>query len=93
MVKIEDALLIWSVYSLASGFSGKFEYKLLSLAGLNLDIFGVVLASLKTPFYRIFHDGGALEVARANAERRHFQIGMWLVAAGFVLQALGTALA
>lgn len=91
-IVVVSVILIWPLYFLAGGFTGGFEYKFLSLAGLNIDILGVVMASLKTPFYGNFYDGGALEVARQNKERKYFQVGMWLVAAGFLLQALGTAL-
>lgn len=85
-------LAIWPVFFFLSDLTNHFANKLLSVVGLNVDIIGVVIASLKTPFYGFFHDGGKIEIHRANVERRYFQFGMWLIAAGFFLQALGTLL-
>lgn len=87
-----SVLVIWPVFYFALDPTINITNKLLSVLGLNIDIFGVVLASLKTPFYGIFHDGGKIEILRANAERKYFQLGMWLIAVGFFLQALGTLL-
>ena len=84
-----SVLVIWPVFYCVLDPTINSTNKLLSVLGLNIDIFGVVLASLKTPFYGIFHDGGRIEILRANAERKYFQFGMWLIAVGFFLQALG----
>lgn len=87
-----SVLVIWPVFFCVSDLTKNFTNKILSTLGLNIDIIGVVVASLKTQFYGTFHDGGKIETYRANAERKYFQLGMWLVAAGFFLQALGTLL-
>jgi len=83
-------VVIWPLFFCATDLSKSLPQKFLSIAGLNVDIIGVVVASLKTPFYGNFHDGGKIEVSRANVERKYFQFGMWLIALGFFLQALGT---
>lgn len=87
-----SVLVIWPVFFCVSDPTKIFTNKLLSVLGLNIDIIGVVVASLKTPFYGIFHDGDKIEVYRENAEIKYFQVGMWLIAAGFFLQALETLL-
>ncbi len=66
------------------------EAKILSVIGLYVDIVGVVVASLKTPYYGAFYDGGQIEIKRQNVERKYFQIGMFLVGLGMILQAIGT---
>lgn len=85
-------VLIWPLFYCVTDVTKNLPNKLLSVAGLNIDIIGVVVASLKTPFYGLFHDGGKIEITRANVEKKSFQIGMWLIALGFFLQALGTLL-
>jgi len=64
--------------------------KFFSALGLYIDVVGVVLASLKTPYYGTFYDGGAIERKRAKVEEKYFQLGMLLVGFGFLLQAFGT---
>ena len=87
-----SVLVIWPLFYCVTDLSKNLPNKLFSVAGLNVDIVGVVVASLKTPFYGIFHDGGKIEITRANVEKKYFQFGMWLIALGFFLQALGTLL-
>jgi len=88
-IVVLSVLVIWPLFYCVTDH---LTNKLLSVAGLNIDIIGVVVASLKTPFYGHFHDGGKIEITRANVEKRYFQFGMWLIALGFFLQALGTLL-
>lgn len=87
-----SVLVIWPLFYYVTDLTKDLPNKLLSAIGLNVDIIGVVVASLKTPFYGIFRDGGKIEITRANVERKYFQFGMWLIAVGFLLQALGTLL-
>ena len=89
VIVLLSLLIIWPWFYYATDFSKLPLAKFLTLAGLNIDIIGVVVTTLKTPFYGHFHDGGHIEVIRATAEKRYFLIGMWFIAAGFFLQALG----
>lgn len=86
-------IAVWWLYiksfSEPSAFS---KTKLFSVLGLYVDMWGVAIASLKTPYYGLFLDGGAIEVKRQNAERKVFQLGMFLVGIGLVFQALGVLL-
>jgi hypothetical protein len=66
--------------------------KYLSLLGLYIDIIGVVIASLKTPYYGAFYDGGKIEINRQKVEKKYFQIGMLLIAIGMILQTCGVML-
>lgn len=66
--------------------------KFFSVLGLNIDTIGVVVASLKPPYFGSFHDGGAVEMKRQKAERASFENGMFIVAIGLFLQALGVLL-
>ena len=66
--------------------------KFLTIVGLNINIVGVVFASLKTPFYGFFHDSGEIETIRANVEKKYFKSGMWLIVLGSFSQAIGTLL-
>ena len=91
-IVVLSVVVIWPLFYCATDLTKNLTNKLLSVAGLNIDIIGVVVASLKTPFYGAFHDGGKIEITRANVEKGYFQFGMWLVALGFFLQALGTLL-
>lgn len=91
-IVVLSVVVIWPLFYCATDLTKNLTNKLFSIAGLNIDIIGVVVASLKTPFYGAFHDGGKIEFTRANVEKRCFQFGMWLVALGFFLQALGTLL-
>jgi len=89
-IVVLSVLVIWPLFYCVTDLTKLPINKLLSVVGLNVDIIGVVVASLKTPFYGHFHDGGQIEITRANVERKYFQSGMWLIALGFFLQALGT---
>jgi len=91
-IVVLSVVVIWPLFYCATDLTKSFTNKLLSIAGLNIDIIGVVVASLKTPFYGFFHDGGKIEIVRANVEKKYFQLGMWLIAFDFFLQALGTLL-
>ncbi len=64
--------------------------KCFSVSGLYVDILGVVIASRKTPYFGLFSDGGKLEAKRQEADARSFQKGMWVIAVGMLLQAIGT---
>lgn len=66
--------------------------KYLSVGGLYIDIIGVVIASLKTPYYGSFFDGGQIEIERQKIEHTYFRKGMYLIALGMILQAIGTLL-
>ena len=70
-------------------FNQPYKYKLFSVLGLFIDIIGVTLATLKTPYYGSFHDGGELEVWRRQEEDKWFKIGMFLIAIGAFLQTFG----
>lgn len=93
-------LIIVAVSSFVIGIS-IYEYccykyssfsKLITIFGLYIDIIGVVIASLKTPFYGIFYDGGKIEVTRQQYEKKYFQRGMFLIALGMIVQVIGTFL-
>ena len=66
--------------------------KYLTILGLYVDIVGVLVASLKTPFYGIFHDGGEIEIKRQQHEKKFFLFGMLLIAIGMIFQVIGTLL-
>ena len=66
--------------------------KYLSVAGLYIDIIGVVIASLKTPYYGSFFDGGKIELERQKVEKIYFQRGMLLITVGMILQAVSALL-
>lgn len=89
---ILSVLVIWPLFIYTADMNDNFIKKLLSVAGLNVDIIGVVIASLKTPYYGLFMEGGKIEFNRAKVEKRYFQLGMWFIALGSLFQALGTLL-
>ncbi|NJK94002.1 MAG: hypothetical protein HC905_02905 [Bacteroidales bacterium] len=66
--------------------------KYLTVAGLYIDIIGVIIASLKTPYYGSFMDGGKIEILRQKVENKSFKKGMYLIAIGMVFQMTGTLL-
>ncbi len=63
--------------------------KFFSIIGLFIDIIGVLIASLKTPYLGAFFDAGELESKRANEEKKWFVKGMYLIAIGMILQVFG----
>ena len=81
---------IWALFYYLTDFKSPYVPKLLTILGLSIDIIGVTIASLKTPFYGSFHDGGEIEVKRADVERKYFQSGMLLIAVGLLFQTLGS---
>lgn len=84
---------LWSVFFYLNPVLCEIKIsKFLSITGLYIDILGVAIASLKTPYYGSFNDGGAIEVKRARAEEKYFKTGMLLIGIGFFLQALGSIL-
>lgn len=86
-----STISLWSVFFYLNPIICDIEKsKFLSTTGLYIDIIGVVIASLKTPYYGIFYDGGEIEVKRARAEEKYFKIGMLLIGFGFFLQAMGS---
>jgi len=85
-------VLLWPTFFCFNPISSLKVTKALSVSGLYVDIVGVVIASLKTPYYGAFHDGGEIERKRAKVEAKYFQAGMLLIGFGFLLQALGTLL-
>jgi hypothetical protein len=62
----------------------------INVSGLYTDFWGVIIASLKTPYYGIFHDGGKIEIERQKVESKYFYIGMILVFIGMLLQVFST---
>lgn len=60
--------------------------KWLSVGGLYFDFIGVIIASLRTPYYGSFHDGGEIEKVRQKVENKYFRLGIYLIAIGFLLQ-------
>lgn len=88
-----STVLLWSVFFyLNPVLCGIKISKILSAIGLYIDILGVAIASLKTPYYGSFHDGGDIELKRAKVEERYFKFGMLLIGIGFFLQAMSSAL-
>jgi len=82
---------LWSVFFYMN--QNIFEIKpgkFISVLGLYTDMLGVAIASLRTPYYGAFHDGGALEVKRSKKEEGYFKIGMLFIGIGFFLQGLGS---
>lgn len=51
-----------------------------------------MLASLKTPFYGSFYDAGQIERKRQEVEKKYFQIGMYLIGLGMILQTISALL-
>lgn len=86
------SILIWPLFIVTYDICGNFIKKLISVLGLHIDLIGAVVASLKTPHFGDFYDGGRLESTRAKVEQKYFQMGMSLVAAGFLLQAIASIL-
>lgn len=84
--------VLWLAYWLLISPEHERLKTVLTLAGLNIDIVGVVWASLSPPYYGAFADGGELEVKRKEVQERAFRRGMSLVALGFLLQGLATIL-
>lgn len=66
--------------------------KLLSMSGLYIDIVGVTLASLKTPYYGDFWGMEKLETEKERVEKNWFQRGMAIVALGLLLQVMANLL-
>ncbi|WP_269685484.1 hypothetical protein [Flavobacterium lacustre] len=62
----------------------------LNVAGLYLDFWGVIIASLKTPYYGAFFDAGKIEIERQKVESKYLNIGMILIFIGMLLQVLST---
>ena len=63
------------------------EYKqLLLITGLYLNIIGVIIASVRTPYFGSFYDGGEIEFKRQKANRKIFQKGMCIIGIGFLFQ-------
>ncbi|WP_041466169.1 hypothetical protein [Chlorobaculum parvum] len=87
-----SVIVIWPLFFYTTDINNDIMKKLLAVSGLNIDIIGVVVASLKTPYYGLFCDGGKVEVTRAKVEKKYFQFGMWLIALGSLFQAIGTLL-
>lgn len=83
-------VIIWPAFLYFNPICLLSASKLLVVIGLYVDIIGVVIASLKTPYYGLFADGGEIEVKRGNVERKYFPAGMLLVGIGFLLQAFGS---
>ena len=73
-------------------FHQPFLPKFLSVLGLLVDIVGVTIATLKTPYYGSFHDGGQIEIWRREEEDKYFKVGMFLIAIGAFFQAFGNIL-
>ncbi len=87
---ILPTIVIWVWFiSLNSFISPSTINKLLSLIGLNIDIIGVIIASLKAPYYGLFVDGGKIEFKRQQVEHESFKRGMFIVVVGLFFQALG----
>lgn len=93
---IHTIILIGSTLFVAGSFVYELKTKnvlwtkYLTVFGLYIDIVGVLIASLKTPFYGIFFDGGQIEKDRQEVERKFFKVGMFLIAFGMILQTIGT---
>ena len=83
-------VIIWPAFLYFNPICSLSTSKLLVVLGLYIDIGGVVIASLKTPYYGLFADGGEIEVKRGKVERKYFQAGMLLIGIGFLLQAFGS---
>lgn len=86
---VVPTVAIWAMFFLWPGAAEPHLLKtVLSISGLNVDIVGVVVASLKAPYFGSFLDGGKIEFKREAADRKAFQVGMVLVGIGFFLQAI-----
>lgn len=62
----------------------------INVSGLYLDFWGVIIASLKTPYYGTFHDAGKIEIERQKVESKYLNIGMILIFIGMILQVFST---
>lgn len=62
----------------------------INVSGLYLDFWGVIIASLKTPYYGAFYDAGKIEIKRQKVESKYFYIGMILIFIGMLLQVFST---
>ncbi|MGA3012436.1 MAG: hypothetical protein ABSD71_00230 [Bacteroidales bacterium] len=63
--------------------------KIISAIGLYFNILGIVISSLRTPFYGSFYDGGELEFKKHNAEKKYVNTGMLLIILGVILSIIG----
>lgn len=89
---VGSTLVLWLTFWLLIGPDHERIKTTLTLLGLNIDIVGVVWASLTAPYFGAFADGGAVEHKRRRVQERAFQIGMCMVGVGFLLQGLATIL-
>jgi hypothetical protein len=64
--------------------------KYCSVIGLWIDFLGVVIASLKTPSYGTFYDGGELNRKCKQVEDNAFKKGMFIIAFGLIFQMIGS---
>jgi hypothetical protein len=87
-----STILLWGAFVILVDFQGPFVAKLISVSGLYIDIVGITLATLKTPYYGSFYDGGDVERWRLDEEKKWFIWGMFIIACGTLLQVLGTIL-
>lgn len=90
IILILSSVLIWGAYIGKLIYSGDLPpwTSTLSLVGLHMDIIGVLVVSLKTPFFGYFHDGGKLESKRELSDNKTFRKGMILITFGFAFQAI-----
>ncbi|HEX8594361.1 MAG TPA: hypothetical protein VF682_13935 [Pseudomonas sp.] len=88
-VLVAATLIIWPC-AIYFNYQQINTWKLIAVGGLYIDILGVVIASLKTPYYGAFIDGGQIQFWRDDVEKKSFQKGMLLIGVGFLLQALAT---
>ncbi len=83
------ALLLWPAFWYVNpSYCLKCWPKFLAVAGLFLNTVGAVIATLKPPFYGLFHDGGKLQRDCEALASKYFKAGMVIIAIGFVLQAI-----
>ena len=86
---ILSTLLIWSLF-----FSKRVPLKIvsippfLSVLGLNIDINGVIIASIEAPYFGLFADGGDQESKRSKVKEKYFKWGLLFIGFGFLLQGM-----
>ncbi|WP_447593067.1 hypothetical protein [Stenotrophomonas rhizophila] len=89
---IVPTMVLWGAFFLLISPGHELPKTLLTLAGLNLDIVGVIWASRTPPYYGIFVDGGEIERKRSRVQDRSFRNGMAIVGVGFLLQGISAIL-
>lgn len=62
--------------------------QIVNIISLYINFLGIIVISLKTPYYGTFFDGGKIEEKRQKVEKKYFDLGMILIVIGMFFQGL-----